>query len=204
MGDEPGRAPPAELIGDSELLADAYDLAAAAHAGQTRKDDDSPYLTHPLRVAELIAAAGVGEEAEAAALLHDVVEDSDVGVDEIERRFGPEVARIVSALTEDEAIAGYEERKVEHRARVEAAGPLAVAVYSADKLANLRDMRGLYAEVGERAAERFKAPLDLRSRLWLEDAELAERALPGTELATDLRAEATGFARDRAAAATAG
>jgi (p)ppGpp synthase/HD superfamily hydrolase len=194
----------AELIGDSELLADAYDLASAAHAGQTRKDDGSPYVTHPLRVAELIAAAGLGEEAAAAALLHDVVEDSDVGLAEIARRFGPRVAEIVSALTEDEAVADYEERKVEHRARVEAVGPLAVAVYSADKLANLRDMRGLYAEVGERAAERFTAPLDLRSRLWLEDAELAERALPGSELAAGLRAEAAGFARDRAATAAAG
>jgi guanosine-3',5'-bis(diphosphate) 3'-pyrophosphohydrolase len=203
MGEEPSRAA-AELIGDSELLADAYDLAAAAHAGQTRKDDGSPYLTHPLRVAELLAAAGFGEEAEAAALLHDVVEDSDVGLSEIARRFGPRIAEIVAALTEDEALADYEERKAEHRDRVEAAGPVAVAVYSADKLANLRDMRGLYAEVGERAAERFTAPLDLRSRLWLEDAALAERALPGTELSAALRAEAEGFVRDRAAPAAAG
>jgi len=203
MGEEPSGAA-AKLIADSELLADAYDLAGTAHAGQTRKDDGSPYLTHPLRVAELIAAAGYGEDAEAAALLHDVVEDSDVGLAEIARRFGSRVAEIVSALTEDEAIVDYEERKAEHRARVAAAGALAVAVYSADKLANIRDMRGLYAEVGERAAERFTAPLDLRSRLWLEDAALAERALPEAELAADLRAEAEGFARDLTATAPAG
>jgi (p)ppGpp synthase/HD superfamily hydrolase len=198
MGDEPTAAA-AELIGDSELLAGAFELARAAHAGQTRKDDGSPYLTHPLRVAELVAGAGFGDEAEAAALLHDVVEDSDVGRAEVARRSGPRVAELVAALTEDEGIADYEERKAEHRARVEAAGRLAVAVYTADKLANLRDMRKLYAEVGERAAERFTAPLDLRSRLWLEDAALAERALPDSELAAELRAEAEGFVRDRAA-----
>jgi (p)ppGpp synthase/HD superfamily hydrolase len=189
----------AELIGDSPLLADAYDLAAAAHAGQRRKDDGAPYLTHPVRVAELVRAAGVGEEAEAAALLHDVVEDSDVDLAEVARRFGPGVAEIVAALTEDDRIEDYEERKTEHRARVEAAGPVAVAVYAADKLANLRDMRRLYAEVGERAAERFTAPLELRARLWLEDAALAERVLPDSELARELSAEARGFAADRSA-----
>jgi (p)ppGpp synthase/HD superfamily hydrolase len=158
-------------------------------------------VTHPARVAELVGAAGFGDEVQAAALLHDVVEDSDVGVDEIAARFGPRVAEIVAALTEDERIADYEERKAEHRARVAAAGPVAVAVYSADKLSNLRDMRRLYAEVGERAAERFTAPLDLRSRLWLEDAELAERVLPDSELTSALRTEADGFVRDRGDAA---
>jgi (p)ppGpp synthase/HD superfamily hydrolase len=199
MTTEPSAEAP-ERIRGSELLVEAYELADRAHAGQTRKGDGSPYLTHPVQVAELVAAAGFGEEAEAAALLHDVVEDSEVGVAEIEARFGPTIAEAVSALTEDEAIEDYEARKLEHRARVEAAGLPAVAVYTADKLANLRDMRRLYAKVGERAADRFTAPLDLRSRLWLEDAELAERALPGSPLATELRSEAEGFVRDRAAA----
>jgi (p)ppGpp synthase/HD superfamily hydrolase len=188
------------LIGDSALLADAYQLARAAHAGQRRKDTGGPYVTHPLRAAEIVAAAGMPEEVVAAALLHDVVEDSEVSPDDIAERFGQKVAAIVAALTEDESIDDYEERKAEHRKRVEAAGPDAVAVYSADKIANLRDMRRLYAEIGERAAERFTAPLDLRARLWLEDADLCERALPGSELAAVLRAEAEGFVRDRSAA----
>ena len=187
-----------ELTEDSDLLSRSYELAAAAHADQTRKDNGAPYVTHPVRVAELIRGAGFDEEVQAAALLHDVVEDSDVGVEEIDRRFGPRVAGIVAALTEDESIPGYERRKAEHRDRVEAAGADAIAVYAADKLSNLRDMRGLYAQVGERAAERFTAPLGLRSRLWLDDAEMAERGLPGSELPGALRAEAEGFVADRA------
>lgn len=196
MSDQP-IAGAAELVGDSERLADAFRLAQEAHEGQQRKDTGAPYLTHPLRVAKLVQEAGFGEDATAAALLHDVVEDSDVGPSEIASRFGSHVAEVVSALTEDEGIDDYEERKAEHRDRVEAAGTDAVAIYAADKLANLRDMRRLYAEIGERAAERFTAPLDLRSRLWLEDAAMAERALPGSELAGSLRTEAEGFARDR-------
>ncbi len=192
MSDRP-TAGAEELIGRSPLISGAYDLAHGAHAGQQRKDNGAPYLTHPLRVAQLVEEAGFDEEVTAAALLHDVVEDSEIGPREIARRFGSRVAEIVSALTEDESIEDYEQRKAEHRDRVEAAGPDAVAIYTADKLANLRDMRGLYAAIGERAAERFTAPLGLRSRLWLEDATMAERALPGCDLANDLMAEAEGL-----------
>jgi (p)ppGpp synthase/HD superfamily hydrolase len=183
---------------ESPLVRDALELASEAHRGQQRKDNGAPYVTHPVRVAQLVTDAGLDDEAVAAALLHDVVEDSETSAAEIERRFGPTVARLVAALTEDDSIAGYEERKAEHRVRVEAAGPVAVTIYAADKLANLRDMRRLYAGIGERAAERFTAPLDLRARLWLEDAELAERALPKQPIAEELRAEAHGFERDRA------
>jgi (p)ppGpp synthase/HD superfamily hydrolase len=188
------------LVGDSDRLAAAYRLAQEAHAGQQRKDNGAPYLTHPLRVAQVVRDAGFDEDTVAAALLHDVVEDSGIGLPEISRELGPHVAEIVSALTEDEGIEDYEERKAEHRDRVEAAGTEAVAIYTADKLSNLRDMRGLYGLIGERAAERFTAPLDLRSRLWLEDSAMAERALPDRELAAELRAEAEGFVRDRGAA----
>lgn len=187
-----------DLIGDSELVEAAYQVAREAHEGQQRKDNGAPYLTHPLRVAELVSGAGLGEEVVAAAVLHDVVEDSELSDSDIARRFGTRVAEIVSALTEDETIDDYERRKAEHRDRVEAAGADAVAIYAADKIANLRDMRGLYAAIGERAAERFTAPLDLRARLWLEDADMTERVLPRNELARALRAEADGFARERA------
>ncbi len=199
MSDRP-TAGAEELVGRSPLLSDAYDLAHGAHEGQQRKDNGAPYLTHPLRVAQLVNEAGFDEEVVAAALLHDVVEDSEIDLAEIARRFGSRVAEIVSALTEDESIEDYEQRKAEHRDRVEAAGPEPVAVYTADKLSNLRDMRGLYAAIGERAAERFTAPLDLRARLWLEDAAMAERALPGSDLAAALRAEAEGYTEDRSAA----
>jgi guanosine-3',5'-bis(diphosphate) 3'-pyrophosphohydrolase len=189
-----------DLVGDSELVADAYQVAREAHEGQQRKDNGAPYLTHPLRVAELVSRAGLGEEVVAAAVLHDVVEDSELSRSDISRRFGARVAEIVSALTEDETIDDYEGRKAEHRDRVEAAGPDAVAIYAADKISNLRDMRGLYASIGERAAERFTAPLALRARLWLEDAAMTERMLPRSELARALRAEADSFTRERSLA----
>jgi guanosine-3',5'-bis(diphosphate) 3'-pyrophosphohydrolase len=181
-------------------LRGAFALARRAHAGQQRKGDGSPFIVHPVRVAELVEAEGFGESVIAAALLHDVVEDSDLEADEVVERFGTEVGRLVAALTEDERIADYEERKDAHRDQVAAAGERAVAIYVADKLANLCDMRALYADIGERAAERFTAPtLDVRIRAWRRDLEMASRVAPDLGLLDSLRAELDGFEADRAA-----
>lgn len=80
------------------LIEDVETFAAAAHAGQVDKAGQ-PYINHPRRVAAAVAAAGLDEEAVAAAWLHDVVEDCDVTLDEIEVRFGPQVAHLVGLLT---------------------------------------------------------------------------------------------------------
>lgn len=194
-GQTPGAAP----AGSSALVEAAMELARAAHAGQRRKDYGTPYVSHPVSVAEVLAGAGIDdEEVLAAALLHDVVEDTELSSEEIAERFGERVADMVLALTDDESIRDYERRKAEHRARVEAAGPDAASIYVADKLANVRDLRKLYAAIGERAQERFTRPFDVRIRLWREDVEMAERVMPGFSLTGQLAGELDGFEADRA------
>ena len=84
-------------------LRDVYNFAAKAHEGQTRKFSDDPYIAHPVRVALMVTEYGLGHCAIAAALLHDVVEDCDVSLDEITERFGRYVAAIVWGLTNYEA-----------------------------------------------------------------------------------------------------
>jgi (p)ppGpp synthase/HD superfamily hydrolase len=166
------------IIGASELVASAYELAAEAHEGQRRKDDGSPYISHPIAVAQVLRDAGFRDQVIAAALLHDVVEDTELSSEEVANRFCDEVAQLVEALSEDEGIEGFEERKREHREQVEEAGYEAVAIYIADKLSNLRDMRAIYAREGEAIAPRFAVPLDVRIALWREDAEMATRVAP--------------------------
>jgi (p)ppGpp synthase/HD superfamily hydrolase len=184
----------------SESLRGAFALARRAHAGQERKGDGTPFIGHPIRVAGLLADEGFDESVIAAALLHDVVESSELEIDDVVGQLGAEVGRLVAALTEDERIADYQERKDAHRDQVAAAGERAAAVYVADKLANVRDMRALYAEIGERAAERFTAPtLDVRIRAWRRDLEMASRVAPGLALLMPLGAELDGFEADRAA-----
>lgn len=184
-------------LGASPAIRGAYELAAEAHRGQTRKDGSSPYIGHPLAVAGLLREAGLDEETVAAALLHDVVEDSELTVDEVAERFGVGVGELVAALTDDQSIADYEDRKREHRGRVEEAGPAAAAIYAADKLVNVRELRRLYGKLGEAAAGRFKAPIDLRVDIWRRDLEMLEHVVPDLRIVDELRAELDTFEAER-------
>jgi (p)ppGpp synthase/HD superfamily hydrolase len=125
------------------------------------------------------------------------VEDTDTTLEEIEEAFGSGVHDLVEAMTEDKEVEPYERRKEHHRDQVEAGGERAVLIYAADKVANLRDLRTLYANVGEGAASRFKAPLDVRVHLWEGDAEMIDRVHPGHELGAQLRSELAAFKADR-------
>jgi len=78
----------------------ALDLASLAHAGQTRKYTGEWYITHPIAVARMVREAGGTEEQIAAAYLHDVVEDTTIGLDEIADTCGRTVASYVSWLTD--------------------------------------------------------------------------------------------------------
>lgn len=77
-------------------------FATAAHAavGQTRKYTGEPYVVHPIEVSQLVASVGGTDAMVAAALLHDVLEDTDVTVDLLEAEFGSEVADLVLWLTD--------------------------------------------------------------------------------------------------------
>lgn len=83
---------------DEDMLNRAYVFAMRAHGGQTRQSGD-PYFTHPLSVAAILADLRLDPVTIVAALLHDVVEDTDVTVDEIRENFGDEVAKLVDGVT---------------------------------------------------------------------------------------------------------
>lgn len=78
----------------------ALEFATAAHAGLVRKYTDEPYIGHPIAVADIVATVTDDPEVIAAAYLHDVVEDTDVTIDDIELMFGPRVARLVDDVTD--------------------------------------------------------------------------------------------------------
>jgi (p)ppGpp synthase/HD superfamily hydrolase len=183
-------------IGDSEALQRALETAAGAHRDQ-RRSDGSPYLSHPLAVCELLAARGAGETLLVAALLHDAVEDSELTVGDVADGFGVQVGELVAALTEDEEIDDWVERKNALRAQVAAAGEGAISIYAADKLANLREMQAIYRVHGEGAIDLHKAPtLDLRVAAWRLDADLAGE-LGDPRPAAELRDELERFERRR-------
>jgi len=179
---------------------EAWRFAADAHAGQLRAANLAPYIQHPERVAELTAAHGGDDGMIAAALLHDVIEDSPAETEQIRDAFGADIAGLVDALTDDRRIEDYGERKTALREQVRAAGERAALIYGSDKLANSRDLHGAYAELGEDVAERLEITLDLRLRIWRDDEEMCRELLGDTELCDALGAELDAFERDRATA----
>jgi (p)ppGpp synthase/HD superfamily hydrolase len=139
----------------------ALEYAAGLHHGQRRASDDAPFLLHPLEVAALLATAGYPERVISAALLHDTVEDAEADPAELRARFGAEVAELVGALTEDAQIEPFPERKAALRRQVAEFGSDATAVYAADKVAKVRELRARAAHdpaalTGERGRERLE------------------------------------------------
>ena len=128
--------------GDLALLLKALAFAAHKHRDQRRKDAEaSPYINHPIALADVLVNEGGVTDTEvlSAALLHDTVEDTDTTPDELERVFGPRIARIVAEVTDDKNLPKAERKRlqVEHAATI---SPEAKLVKLADKICNLRDV----------------------------------------------------------------
>src|SRR3954469_4731267 len=85
--------------GDKELLRNAFEMAVEGHKTMRRKSGE-PYILHPLAVARIcVEEIGLGVRSTICALLHDTVEDTDITLDDVQREFGPEIAKIVDGLT---------------------------------------------------------------------------------------------------------
>lgn len=125
-----------DFIAGRDLVRRAYGYALAIYGGPGVEEGAD--IEHPTAVAALIDGAGFTEDAVAAAVLHDIVEDTQTEPAEIREEFGDEIGGWVEVLTEDISIGDYEERKAEHRERVLAAGSVPVTIYLADKLARTR------------------------------------------------------------------
>ncbi len=127
-------------VSTSEFLR-ALSFAAYKHRDQRRKDNKTPYINHPIAVANiLLNEAGVTDEAVLiAALLHDTVEDTDTNPEEIEQHFGCIVRGIVDEVTDNKSLpsAVRKQQQIEHAS--ELSGP-AKLIKLADKTANLRDL----------------------------------------------------------------
>ncbi len=182
----------------SDLLRDALETARRAHAGQLRRGSDGrPFIDHPLAVAELLLKHGFNEQVLAAALLHDVVEKSELKVADVRSQFGDVVGDLVEALTEDETITSYEERKAEHRDRIAEADPAALAIFAADKRTNVAMLREAYALIGERVSEELAVALDLKVYVWEEDLEMLFNEAPGLRLTDEFADEMVNLWGDR-------
>jgi len=147
--DRAGAGPP--FLARSSFVAQAVRFAHEAHAAVG--------VAHPLAVARLIEDAGFEDQVVAAALLHDVLEDTATTASELRRAFGIRVARIVALVTENPAIDDYALRKAALRSQATGGGGAAAAVFAADKLASVRELLAADARPGARRLDHFDRSL---------------------------------------------
>lgn len=129
-------------MADTALLLEALHFAADKHRDQKRKDPEaSPYINHPIAVAEVLARVGGVTDTVTlmAALLHDTIEDTDTKPDELEDRFGAEVRGVVMEVTDDKTLS-KEARKQWQIDHAPFLSPRAKLVKIADKICNVIDV----------------------------------------------------------------
>ncbi|BAU81960.1 GTP pyrophosphokinase [Streptomyces laurentii] len=132
----------------------AYQVAERWHRGQKRKSGD-PYITHPLAVTTILAELGMDPATLMAGLLHDTVEDTEYGLDDLRRDFGDQVALLVDGVTKLDKVKFGEAAQAETVRKMVVAmakDPRVLVIKLADRLHNMRTMRYLKREKQEKKA----------------------------------------------------
>ncbi|MCH8899347.1 MAG: bifunctional (p)ppGpp synthetase/guanosine-3',5'-bis(diphosphate) 3'-pyrophosphohydrolase, partial [Acidobacteria bacterium] len=168
---------------DEEPIRRAYAVAKKAHAGQFRQTGD-PYISHPIAVAQILADYGLDPQTIAAALMHDVVEDTSVTLQDLEADFGSEIAMLIDGVTKLDRIktSTWEERQagtIRKMAVAMAKDIRVLLIKLADRTHNMRTVAPLPEEKRRRvAAETLDVYAPLAHRLGVQEIkhELEERS----------------------------
>jgi guanosine-3',5'-bis(diphosphate) 3'-pyrophosphohydrolase len=145
---------------EHNLILKAAKFACDKHSDQRRKDAAlSPYINHPIDVAHMLYEIAAVEDPEiiSAALLHDILEDTDTAAEELESIFGQRVLSIVQEVTDDKSLPKDVRKRlqIEHAAKLSDA---AVLIKMADKISNVRDI--IYSPPSNWDLDRRKGYLD--------------------------------------------
>ncbi|MEP7319157.1 MAG: bifunctional (p)ppGpp synthetase/guanosine-3',5'-bis(diphosphate) 3'-pyrophosphohydrolase [Panacibacter sp.] len=170
--------------GDKELVRTAFEMAADAHRTMRRKSGE-PYILHPLAVANIcVEEIGLGVRSSICALLHDTVEDTDITLEDVEREFGSEIARIVDGLTKISSVIDTNtSQQAENFKKILLTltdDPRVILIKLADRLHNMRTMDYMKREKQLKISSEtvwVYAPLAHRMGLYNIKTELEDLAM---------------------------
>ena len=189
---------PGRTEAEKEILRRAVSFASRAHAGQ-RRISGEPYVQHTLAVAKTLADLGLDHETLAAAILHDVVEDTGVSLDDLKQEFGPRITELVDGVTKMKVIQEFQtqpEGSRHEHAQAESLRKMLLAMAEdvrvvliklADRLHNMRTLGALPEDKQKRIARETMdifAPLANRLGIWQMKWELEDLAFRYLEPAT--------------------
>ena len=170
-----------------ELFSKAIAFAVEAHDGMRRKSNPKPYILHPMEAAVIVGSMTDDQEVMAAAVLHDVIEDTDVTADAIREAFGPRVLELVMTETEDKrphlpAASTWMIRKQEAVFFLASCTDVHVKmIYIGDKLSNLRSIRRELAQEGEAFWQRLNQKDPMQHKWYYQAIADATRELQDTD-----------------------
>lgn len=168
----------------------ALRLASQAHDKQLRKGSSIPYISHVVHVARILERHGFGEELILAGLLHDVVEDTDLSLEDVRARFGDRVAQLVDAVTERKAEDGverpWEVRKAESLEKLRVADANVAALKAADAIHNGRTTCEDLVQDGPVVWKRFKRGPEVTRNYYAAIADIARQQLGAHAIVLEL------------------
>src|ERR1700759_3910218 len=178
-------------LGDKELIRSAFEMAADAHKTMRRKSGE-PYILHPLAVARICSEEiGLGVRSTICALLHDTVEDTDITLEDIEREFSGEIARIVDGLTKISNVVDVNaSRQAENFKKILLTltdYQRVILIKLADRLHNMRTLESMKREKQLKISSEtvyVYAPLAHRMGLYNIKTEMEDLAMKYLELDT--------------------
>lgn len=169
------------------ILEEAIIYATIMHQGKVRTIEGNPYILHPLEVSQILSTMTDDEEVITAGILHDIVDDTDGTLGEIEKRFGKRVAGLVDSQSEGkrsgkDGSKAWKRREEESLKALKNSKDLAAKMLRlADKLSNIRSLAGQYSEKGEAVWEEFdETGPDLQRWYYSNLAEILELELNKT------------------------
>jgi len=192
------KAEPAATGRASALTRAALAFALRSHAGQQRNSDGAAFVEHSLEVARLLRDAGCSDVLVAAGLLHEVLEDGHVSVDELTEHFGADVAGLVRAVSDDTCVRSYRQRKQMLCEQVRDTGGDAALLFCADKISKLRELpdqvtrdRGRFHATAHehRASSHLEHYQQMRLEHYRESLAMLQRVAPRHPLVRQLAHE---------------
>ncbi len=170
--------------GDKDLIRRAFEMSAEAHKTMRRKSGE-PYILHPLAVAKIcVEEIGLGVRSTICSLMHDTVEDTDVSLEDVEREFGNEIARIVDGLTKiSNVIDVNASQQAENFKKILLTltdDPRVILIKLADRLHNMRTLESMKREKQLKIASEtvyVYAPLAHRMGLYNIKTEMEDLAM---------------------------
>jgi (p)ppGpp synthase/HD superfamily hydrolase len=174
-----------------DILFDAIEFAVHAHRGHFRKGTRTPYIFHPLNVGRMLLESGCSVVVVVAGILHDTLEDTPIAFEDIQTRFGEDVANLVYLVSEPDKSDAWENRKKHTLVSLESASEEVLLIALADKLDNIQSIHRALERDGDAVWPRFNRPKNAQAWYYQNLVEVFRRRVteePGLSLYLNLQA----------------